>query len=430
MLTISGHYDSQSLSIACASLRISPARLQLRSFVALLIVIAALSARTAAQSASPAMDVKDTEPVVHALCDKSIALLGESPVHGFGEALEFKAKLVRQLVEQCHYDALFIESGIYDYINLEKKLKSGQDVTDTMISTAIGGLWANREVQSLVPFLREKMMAGSLTLGGLDDQIGRGSYASREMSADLVEPLQGDERERCRTVFEKHLLWQYPKDAPYNPSDKARIISCLDEAEERLSQPEKRNQPWAESDKAMIDSLKRTLARDFIEDDSPKPDQDLRWVNDRERSMYLNFKWLYSRLPKHSKVIVWAATVHLAKTLNSVNGFEGRVPFGSYITQDFGDRSFSLGFSAYSGDYEFLRPPVRQLSTAPASSLEGQVFANGNSGTVFLSRRQLRKYGSIAARPLGTSFTTAQWDQVVDGLIVFRKERAPAWLAR
>jgi hypothetical protein len=107
-----------------------------------------------------------------------------------------------------------------------------------------------------------------------------------------------------------------------------------------------------------------------------------------------------------------------------------RVPLGSYIRQHFGDRAFSLGFSAYAGDYEFIRPPVRQLSTAPACSLEGQVFAHGNSDAVFLSRKQLRKYDSMAARPLGTSFTIAHWDQVVDGLIVFRKELAPVWLPR
>jgi erythromycin esterase-like protein len=180
----------------------------------------------------------------------------------------------------------------------------------------------------------------------------------------------------------------------------------------------------------MIGSLKRNLARDFTEDDFTKSDQEMRQWNDRDRSMYLNFQWLYSRLPKHSKVIVWAATVHVAKALSRVNGFDGRVPFGSYIRQDFGDRAFSLGFSAYSGDYAFLRPPVRQLSAAPAFSLEGQIFAHANSDAVFLSRRQLRKYGSMAARPLGTSFTIAHWDQVVDGLIVFRKERAPVWLGR
>jgi len=394
------------------------------------MLIVPVSVRVAGQSATQATEVRETEPLVHALCGKRVALLGESPVHGFGEALEFKAQLVRRLVDECHYNALFVESGTYDYINIEKKLKSGQDVTDTMISAAIGGVWANREMQSLVPFLREKVMAGSLALGGLDDQIGAGSYASRQMSSDLVQPLQGEERSRCLTVLEKHLLWQYTKDAPYDPSDKAKIIGCLDEAEERLSQPEERNKSWADDDKAMIGSLKRNLARDFTEDDFTKSDQEMRQWNDRDRSMYLNFEWLYSRLPKHSKVIVWAATVHVAKALSRLDGFEGRVPLGSYIRQDFGDRAFSLGFSAYSGDYEFLHPPVRQLSAAPAFSLEGQIFAHVNSDAVFLSRRQLRKYGSTAARPLGTSFTIARWDQVVDGLIVFRKERAPVWLRR
>lgn len=417
----------QSVRTACHVLSVKK---PLRLCLLLVLFISTVSAHLAAQSATPGNDVKDTEPVVQALCGKRVALLGESPLHSFGETLEFKDELVRRLVDECHYDAIFIESGIYDYLNIQKTLKSGQEVTDAMISAAIGGLWNNKEVQSLVPFLREKVIARSLTLGGLDDQIGAGTYASRRMSFDLVQPLAGDERSRCLAVLEKHLLWQYTDDAPYGPSDKAKIIGCLDEADARLSQSDAHNKSWAENDKAMIGNFKRRLERDFTEDDFTKRDQETKWMNDRDRSMYLNFNWLYSRLPKHNKVIVWAATVHLAKVLSSVNGFEDRVPFGYYIRQDFGDRAFSLGFSAYSGDYRFTHPPIKQLSTAPASSLEGQVFAQGNLDEVFLSRKQLRKYGSIAARPLGTDFRTAHWDQIVDGLIVFRKERAPEWLSR
>src|SRR5215469_6773051 len=117
------------------------------------------------QPVTSAKEITDIGPVVHALCGKRVALLGEPPMHGFGKTLEFKVELVRRLVEECHYDALFVESGAYDYINVEKKLKSGEDVTDSIISAAIGGLWANKEVQSLIPFLREKVKAGSLTLG-------------------------------------------------------------------------------------------------------------------------------------------------------------------------------------------------------------------------------------------------------------------------
>lgn len=382
------------------------------------------------QSASPAAEIKDTAPLVHALCSKSVALLGESPVHGFGETLEFKVELVRRLIDDCHYNALLIESGTYDYINIQKKLKSGQDVTGSMISAALGGIWATKEVETLIPFLREKVKAGSLTLGGLDDQIGARSYASLEMSSDLVQPLQGHDRPRCLAILQKHLLWQYTDEAPYGPPDERKIVGCLDEIEGSLGQQGGSKKLWAEEDKAMMDSLKRNLARDFTEDDWTKSNQKVKSWNDRDRSMYLNFQWWLSRLPTNRKVIVWAATVHVAKSLSGIDGFEGKVPLGSYIRRDFGERAFSLGFSAYSGSYAFVGQPVRELSAAPDSSLEWRVFANRDSDTVYIPLKQLRKFGSVGARPLGTDFKTARWDEVLDGLVVFRRERAPQYLPR
>lgn len=79
----------------------------------------------AGRATSPSTAVKGTGPVVHALCGKRLALLGEPPVHGFGETLEFKDELVCRLVDGCHYNAVFFESGTYDFIHIERILKSG-----------------------------------------------------------------------------------------------------------------------------------------------------------------------------------------------------------------------------------------------------------------------------------------------------------------
>jgi erythromycin esterase-like protein len=200
--------------------------------------------------------------------------------------------------------------------------------------------------------------------------------------------------------------------------------------EARLSEPGESKAPWAEEDRAMIDSLKREFARDFPEKPATGVDPGVTWTNARDRSMYLNFQWLRSRLPGRSKVIVWAATVHTAKNLSGASGFEGSVPLGSYIRRDLDDRAFSLGFSAYSGSYAFVGRPVSHLSAAPDTSLESRAFANRDTDTVYLSLEQLRKFGSVAARPLGTNFNTAKWDDVLDGLVVFREERAPDYLRR
>src|SRR5438045_7929684 len=81
----------------------------------------------------------DQDRVVRDLWGKSVAMLGESPLHGFGKTLEFKVGLVRRLVDECHFNAFFIESGIYDFLNIQRRLKSGQEVTEPMVAAAIGG---------------------------------------------------------------------------------------------------------------------------------------------------------------------------------------------------------------------------------------------------------------------------------------------------
>jgi hypothetical protein len=36
-------------------------------------------------------------------------------------------------------NAFFIESGIYDFLNIQRRLKSRQEVTEPMVAAAIGG---------------------------------------------------------------------------------------------------------------------------------------------------------------------------------------------------------------------------------------------------------------------------------------------------
>jgi erythromycin esterase-like protein len=364
-----------------------------------------------------------TDLVVHDLCNKRVALLGEPPMHGFGKTLQFKVEVARRLVDECHYDAFFIESGAYDFLNIRKVLNAGQTVTPSMIAAAIGGLWANREVEPLIPFLTKRVQRRALVLGGLDDQLGRGTYAVNQMPADLVEHLRADDKTQCLAILQKHTLWQYTSDAPYSAKDRTLILGCLDKIEAKLSPAP--HVVGREYDLAMIANLKRTLARDFTADVPSGVDANTGMLNDRDRSMYENFEWLMSRLPAHSKVIVWTATTHAAKDLTGVPGLEKRVPLGSYIRRKYTREAFVLGFSAYSGSYAMTRQPERPLAAAPENSLEGQAFGNGDSDTRYFDATQLRKLGRIGARPLGLDFKTAKWDDVLDGLVVFREEHPP-----
>jgi erythromycin esterase-like protein len=376
------------------------------------------------RAAGQAPTITGIGPVVRDLCDRSVALIGESPVHGFGRTLEFKVELVRRLIDRCHYNAFFLESGLYDFLNIQEQVRSGRDVTDSMIAAAIGGLWANKEVQPLIPFLRERAKSGSVYLGGLDDQLGMGTWAQHEMPSALAAYLPGEQRAGCLAILRRHTLWQYTSDSPYGPQDKARILVCLDSIGAHVGDT---RAPGPGDALAMVESLRRQFDRNF-QNVPAGMDANTLGTNERDRSMYLNFHWLLSRLPPGSKVIVWTATVHAARELSNVPGDASRIPFGFYIHRDFGSRAFTLGFSAYSGSYAMVGQPERQLSPAPPGSLEGQSFARRAGNAVYLSRRDLRRIGPIPARPLGTTFTTAPWDQVLDGLVIFRQEQAPHYL--
>ena len=108
--------------------------------------------------------------------------------------MKFKAELIRELVDGCHFNAVFFESGIYDFLNIQTQIKSGGKVAGDAVASAIGGLWANRDVEPLVPYLLDKVRGGQLVIGGIDDQISRGTWAQHQMPADLVQYLADDER--------------------------------------------------------------------------------------------------------------------------------------------------------------------------------------------------------------------------------------------
>jgi erythromycin esterase-like protein len=175
----------------------------------------------------------------------------------------------------------------------------------------------------------------------------------------------------------------------------------------------------------MAANLSRALAHEFPDSIPGGADARTYSFNARDRAMLLNFEWWLGRLPAHSKVIVWTATVHAAKNLSRVHGYEQFAPMGPAIHQRFGRDAFVLAFSAKAGSYRFARQPERTLTVAADTTLEGRLFQSGDPDVHYLGGTELRRLGTIAARPLGPDFKATNWSDVIDGLVVFREERPP-----
>ncbi|WP_170135551.1 erythromycin esterase family protein [Nannocystis exedens] len=355
-------------------------------------------------------DAGELDRLVADLCDKQVVLLGEGE-HGDGRTWEIKAELVRALVDACGFDALFIESGVYDFLALDRAHAAGT-ATAQDVANAIGAVWSEaRETQAWIAYVHEAAAAGRLEVLGLDDQIhSTAFYAQRELPAALAAHLPPGRKEDCEARIARHVQWTYDEAHPHSQASQAGLQSCLAEIEAAVA----KSAPATSEALVMTQNLSRWVARDFVEDRQTSS-------NARDRSMFANFEWHRQRLGAQRKAIVWCATVHAAKDLDGVAALRGFSPLGHYIHEQYGARAAAIGFSARSGATQPRGRPGREFSVAPPGSLEGRVLAP-EQPLRYLDGEELRALGSVDARPLGHEFHRAAWHEVLDGLVVLRRE--------
>jgi erythromycin esterase-like protein len=354
----------------------------------------------------------ELERLVADLCDKEVVLLGEAD-HGDGRTWEVKTRLVRDLVQSCGFDSVLIESGIYDFIALRHAYSRGTATSQDM-ANAIGAVWSEaRETQPWIAELHRAAEAGTVEVMGLDDQIhSTAFYAQRELPAVLAAHLSGKRQAECAATLARHTTWGYDESSPYTQETNAAILACLKEVQDALALEARSEQ--ATEHLAMASSLYRSLSRDFGLDARAS-------FAARDSSMFENFQWHRERLGPKAKTIVWCSTIHAAKALDGLVRYRGMTSLGQHIHARYGERAASIGFSAQSGASQPRGRPERVLSVAPPSSLEAQVLAPEQE-LRYLDAAELGELGTIAARPIGHELYRTRWHELLDGLVVFRRE--------
>jgi len=380
-------------------------------------------AALALAASTPADEARAWEPALraaeHDLCGKQVALLGENGFHGEGKSVAFRAILIRRLITRCGYRAVFFEASHYDFLAVERAARRRQPVTEAMVLSAIGQKWnKDAELAPLVAFLTAEARAGRVTLAGLEDQIAiLGMFYSLErMPAELAHFLPPGRREECGATVRERTGWGYSKTSPHDPASIARVQTCLGEMRAVISKspadPDLRGERLQ-----MIANMERAISRDFTPTRAN--------VAGRDRSMYLNFRWLAARLKPGTKIIVWAANQHVAKDAALDPDFTAGENLGAYIHAAYGPRAFALGFSAASGTFRWSRGEFRPIVPAAPGSLEASLAA-GAGEAAYAGPARLRSLGARAS--VLFSFqkpVSADWSRMFDGLVVFRESRPP-----
>jgi erythromycin esterase-like protein len=358
----------------------------------------------------------ELDRLVKDVCHKQVVLLGEDDNHGSGKTLEVKVDLVERLINECDFSAVFFESQIYDFFSLEGALTSNT-ATPAQLADAIGGLWSTtRESDRLVSFLLDEASTGRVKIRGLDPQIGGATqlFSQRFLPARLTASLDPVRRAVCESEILRLTNWQYDDQSPYDDATRKRLRSCLNAIEGNAAK-----QP--SNDTAAITSLLARNLSGYLDMSSGNG------FNVRDRAMFDNFVWHRAHMPSSAKIIVWCATVHAAKDGRPISN--ELVPMGSYIHQSVGNDAAAIGFTALTGSYGRMGHVPTEMPAASADSLEAKAFANSTDDIRYIDNMQLKQYGAVTARPIDYGKSQkADWESILDGVVVLRHERAPEYV--
>ena len=368
-------------------------------------------------SQAPATTATPLDRLVRDVCHERIVLLGEDNHHAAGGTLAAKAALVSRLIDECGFSAVLFESSLAEFVDLNRAFAAGT-ASPAHIADAIGGLWSvAEESDPLIAALYERASRKRVVLAGLDGQVGATHlYGQTGLPRELAGYLAAPRSSACQAELQRNARWQYNDASPFDDAARGRLRGCLTEIETAVAG--RPRSPATDEAAAMAIAWQSA-----IEASDPALPRSAGY-NTRDRAMYEALQWHLARLPRDSKIIVWCATVHAAKSLQGVPRYAETVPFGSYVHRDFGDAAAAIGISALGGSYGRGKAPATELVPAAADSLEARAFAGDGSGDVgYLGRADLAQNGPGSARPLNyAKSVTAPWNEVIDGLLVLREE--------
>lgn len=348
-------------------------------------------------------------------CNKQIVILGEEANHGSSKVISLKLDIVKRLVDECGFSAVFFESSVYEFSDFNS-LTDNKIATKAHLANSIGGNWSfAQESDALINFLFEKTQAGDIHLAGLDLQAAglTSVFTQTKLAENLTKHLLNDQQKKCQEELNRHFNWLYNKNHPFNDKSQLDLYSCTQNIIKSLT-----NLKSSEEKEVLT-----LLASNFLNYLSMMKGDSF---NIRDKQMYDNFLWYKAKLSQGAKVIIWTATIHSLKNATIIS--KKTKPLGYYIHQHFGDKAFAVGISAQSGTYysRMQQKPVK-IKQEPIDSLEQS--AKITKDYVYFNAKKLKLSSKISSHVIDYNKSyLAQWDEILDAIIVIKDEKVPNYI--
>ncbi|MFO0549464.1 MAG: erythromycin esterase family protein [Polyangiaceae bacterium] len=414
----------------------------------------ASAARTAPAPENPAplgsleldAPLTDLEPLRAWVGGARVVALGERE-HGDADAFRVRARMVRYLHEELGFDTLAFESGLYDCRLGNDLLRAGAPGSAVARACAFS-IWAYAvEMQPLFEYLAAEAKRGRpLELVGFDTQFsGRlAPCAAEDLVADLsvggvtLEPAALETLDLTLAALRDDTARRTPTERTRGRALLQELLAKLDGAapddapEERLAF----TRQWLKSLLALDDDYYAYQESGGV----VSAEQD----NTRDRAMADNLLY-WAKRPREGqprKVIVWAASAHLARSVERLglidhgdhqHDYRVLMPMGEYLSSALGGELRSLAVITGAGESGRIGGERQALPERPAESWEAwfegrraQHLLEGPPLPQFISLLDPTYRGvSRRADVLGIrDFPLADWSLMFDALLYVPKMHA------
>jgi erythromycin esterase len=283
-----------------------------------------------------------------------------------------------------------------------------------------------------------------LQLAGFDSQLA-GYYSENILTDDLttfvsetlgIDP-KDEELRQFNVVLKSVILSIYSSGgiAP-SPEKQDAFFSYLGGLQSRL-EPLAKNDPEVSFWIQVLKSARSYATMMWGMAASGSGEIDPALIELRDIQMGQNLLWLANEYYPNHKIIVWAATYHLARNLETITVADpelltiyanGQV-MGDIVHDELGDQVYVLGITAYSGTSGIFGMDMLELAPPSENSLEDLVNRTGLE-FAFLDLHTLPAGGAwlqeeLYSRVIGHSEMQADWTNILDGML-FIQEMAPS----
>ena len=300
----------------------------------------------------PLRDTNDLSPLIDAIKDRRIVMLGESS-HGTSEFYDWRKRISLELIRNHGFDFIAVE-GDWPPCERVNRFLTGDDDEDVLqilktFDRWPTWMWANLEFAEFLVELKKINLERRKPVAfyGLDvyslmdsiDEVYNCLQAIDPKFAHEIKskyscftPFKNDEKDYARSLF------LMPEGCGEEVASALEMIHNYN-----LKDPLKKNDLFSAQQNARIIRNAEVYYRSMVSID------DNSW-NVRDRHMLETLETLFDHHGDHSKVIIWEHNTHIGDYRGTDMVLQGQVNLGGLARERFGEKNvFLVGFGSFSG---------------------------------------------------------------------------------